>query len=105
MNELAGRVVIVTGASRGIGRAIALGLARAGCHVAIAAKSTEETEKLPGSIFSVAEEVRALGVEALPIRTDVRDEAQIEALAAAVLEKFGRIDVLINNAGALWWKP
>jgi citronellol/citronellal dehydrogenase len=105
MSELAGRVAIVTGASRGIGRAIALGLARAGCHIVIAAKSTESTEKLPGSIFTVADEVRALGVEALPVQTDVRDEGQIEALARSTLSKFGRIDILINTAGALWWKP
>src|SRR5439155_16723016 len=105
MSELAGRVAIVTGASRGIGRAIALGLAKAGCHIVIAAKSTTATEKLPGSIFSVADEVRALGVEALPIQTDVRDEVQIEVLAQQTLAEFGRIDILINNAGALWWKP
>jgi citronellol/citronellal dehydrogenase len=105
MSDLSGQEAIVTGASRGIGRAIALGLARAGCQVVIAAKSTEAAEKLPGSIFSVAEEVRALGAEALPVKTDVRDEAQIEALAKQTLEKFGRIDVLVNNAGALWWKP
>jgi citronellol/citronellal dehydrogenase len=102
---LQGRVAIVTGASRGIGRAIALGLARVGCRVVIAAKSTEPTEKLPGSIHTVAAEVEALGGQALPVQVDVRDEAQVEAMAARTLERFGRIDVLINNAGALWWKP
>ncbi len=105
MASLTERVAIITGASRGIGRAIALGLARAGCHVVVAAKSTESTERLPGSIHSVAEEVRALGGEALAVQTDVRDEAQIERLATQTLERFGRIDVLVNNAGALWWKP
>ena len=104
MVSMAGRVAVVTGASRGIGRAIALGLARAGCHIVVAAKSTESTERLPGSIFTVAEEVRALGVEALPVQTDVRDEGQIEQLGKQVLERFGRVDVLVNNAGALWWK-
>jgi citronellol/citronellal dehydrogenase len=105
MSELAGKVAIVTGASRGIGRAIALGLARAGCPVVIAAKSTTSTEKLPGSIFTVAAEVEALGAQALPVQIDVRDENQIEAMAARTRERFGRIDILVNNAGALWWKP
>src|SRR5262249_58118422 len=103
MSHLQGRVAIVTGASRGIGRAIALGLARAGCHVVIAAKSIAPTEKLPGSIHTVAAELEVLGAQALPVRVDVRDEAQIEALAARTLEHFGRIDILVNNAGALHW--
>ncbi len=103
MSELQERVAIVTGASRGIGRALALGLARAGCHVVIAAKSTTSTEKLPGSIFTVAAEVEALGALALPVQADLRDERQIEDLTAKTLEHFGRIDLLINNAGALHW--
>ena len=104
MDALQGRVAIVTGASRGIGRALALGLAQAGCHVVVAAKSTTSTEKLPGSIFTVAQEVEALGGQALPVQVDVREEGQIEALAARTLERFGRIDVLVNNAGALYWR-
>jgi citronellol/citronellal dehydrogenase len=103
MATLGGRVAIITGASRGIGRAIALGLAREGCHVVVAAKSTTSTEKLPGSIFSVAQEVEALGVQALPVQVDVRDEAQINNMAAKAHERFGRIDILVNNAGALHW--
>jgi citronellol/citronellal dehydrogenase len=105
MSSLQGRVAIITGASRGIGRALALGLARHGCHIVIAAKSTESTERLPGSIYTVAQEVEALGVQALPVQVDVRDANQIEATAAQTLQQFGRIDILINNAGALWWKP
>jgi citronellol/citronellal dehydrogenase len=105
MASLKGKVGIITGASRGIGRALALGLAREGCAVAIAAKSTESTEKLPGSIFTVAQEVEALGGQALPLAVDVRDADAIEAMAARTLERFGRIDILVNNAGALWWKP
>jgi citronellol/citronellal dehydrogenase len=105
MSSLSGRVAIVTGASRGIGRALALGLAREGCRVVVAAKSTTSTEKLPGSIHTVAQEVEALGAEALPVQVDVRDEGQIEAMAARALERFGRVDVLVNNAGALWWRP
>src|SRR6516225_6039403 len=101
MSTLQGRVAIVTGASRGIGRALALGLAQHGCHVVIAAKSTQSTDRLPGSIFTVAQEVEALGVQALPVQVDVRDGDQIEAMAAQTLERFGRIDILINNAGAL----
>ena len=103
MSTLRGRVAIVTGASRGIGRALALGLAKVGCHVVIAAKSNTSTEKLPGSIFTVAAEVEALGAQALPVQVDVRDEQQIEALAAKTRERFGRIDLLVNNAGAMFW--
>ena len=104
MPTLKDRVAIITGASRGIGRAIALGLAKAGCHVVIAAKSTTPTEKLPGSIFTVAAEVEALGAQALPVQVDVRDANQIDALAAKTLDRFGRIDLLVNNAGALYWE-
>ena len=103
MSSSTGRVAVVTGASRGIGRALALGLAKAGCHVVVAAKSIASTEKLPGSIFTVAAEVEALGVQALPIQVDVRDEQQIESMAAKTRERFGRIDLLVNNAGALHW--
>lgn len=103
MPPLKDRVAIVTGASRGIGRALALGLAREGCHVVIAAKSTEPTDKLPGSIFTVAAEVEALGAQALPVQVDVREADQVEGMAAKALERFGRIDLLVNNAGALHW--
>lgn len=105
MADLAGRVAIITGASRGIGRAVALGLARQGCAVVIAAKSVTSSEKLPGSIHTVAEEVTQLGGQALAVQVDVRDEQQIDNLAARTRERFGRIDILINNAGALWWRP
>jgi citronellol/citronellal dehydrogenase len=98
------RVAIVTGSSRGIGRAIALGLAKAGWAVVVAAKSTASTDKLPGSIHSVAAEVEALGAPALAVQTDVRDEAQIESLAKKTLDRFGRIDLLVNNAGAMHWQ-
>jgi hypothetical protein len=105
MPALTGKVAVVTGASRGIGRALALGLAREGCAVVVAAKSTESTEKLPGSVYTVAQEVEALGAAALAVPVDVRDAEQIDALAARTRERFGRIDVLVNNAGALWWQP
>src|SRR5438105_3565147 len=105
MPTLQGKTAIITGASRGIGRALALGLARAGCAVVIAAKSTESTEKLPGSIFTVAAEVEALGAQALPVQVDVRQPEQIVALVAQTRARFGCIDILVNNAGALWWQP
>lgn len=105
MSALRGRVAIITGSSRGIGRAIALGLAAEGCHIVVAAKSTTSAEKLPGSIYTVAKEVEQAGAQALPFQVDVRDEAQIEAMVASAVRRFGRIDILINNAGALWWKP
>src|SRR3954451_2864330 len=95
----------MNGDSRGTGRAIALGLAKAGWAVAVAAKSTTSTEKLPGTIHTVAAEIEALGAPALAVQTDVRDEAQIEALAKQTLDRFGRIDLLVNNAGALYWQP
>jgi len=104
MGTLEGRAAIVTGASRGIGRAIALGLAREGCGVVIAAKTTQPREKLPGSIHTVAAEVEALGGQALPVQVDVREEAQVEAMVARALERFGRVDLLVNNAGALHWQ-
>ena len=101
MPDLRGQVAIVTGSSRGIGRSIALGLAKAGCNIVVAAKSTESTEKLPGSIYTVAAEVEALGAKALAVQLDVRESEQIENMAARALESFGRIDLLVNNAGAL----
>jgi citronellol/citronellal dehydrogenase len=103
MPALTGKVAVVTGASRGIGRALALGLAREGCAVVIAAKSTESTPRLPGSIYSVAKEVEELGAPALAVPVDVRDVGQVAALADRALERFGRVDLLVNNAGALHW--
>jgi citronellol/citronellal dehydrogenase len=99
--SLAGKVVLVTGGSRGIGRAIALAAARAGAHVAIAAKTAEPHAKLPGTIHSVADEVRALGVRALPLQVDVREEFQVADALAAIDREFGRLDALVNNAGAI----
>ncbi len=102
---LSGRVAIITGASRGIGRAIALRLAREGVAVVIAAKTAEPDPRLPGTIYTVAEEVKALGGRALPIQVDVRNENAIQRMVDTTLETFGRIDILVNNAGALWWYP
>jgi citronellol/citronellal dehydrogenase len=102
---LAGKVAIITGGSRGIGRQVALTFARAGADIVVAAKTDAENPKLPGTIFSVAAEVEALGRRALALRVDVRDDEQVDAMAARTMEKFGRIDILVNNAGALWWQP
>jgi citronellol/citronellal dehydrogenase len=105
MAALEGKVAIITGASRGIGRQVALTFARAGADIVVAAKSDEENPKLPGTIHSVAAEIEALGRRALALRVDVRDDAEVESMAARTMERFGRIDILVNNAGALWWQP
>ena len=94
-----GKVAIVTGASRGIGKAIALGLAREGAKVVVAARSeTAPSESLPGTIHETVAEIEKLGGKALAVRCDVTDEASIAALVEITLARFGRIDVLINNA-------
>lgn len=102
--RLEGRVAIITGASRGIGRACALALAKEGCDVVLASKSYDETDpRLPGTLTEVAAEVEALGRRALPIKCDVRFVDQIQAVVDATVAKFGRIDIVLNNAGAFWW--
>lgn len=102
---LDGRVAIITGASRGIGKALALRLAQEGADIVVAAKSEQSTDRLPGSIHETAEAVRSLGRRALPVKLDVRNEEEIAAMVEQAATEFGRIDILINNAGALWWKP
>ena len=103
--DLHGRVAVVTGASRGIGRALAIRLAREGADVAVAAKSEQSTERLPGSIHETADAIRTLGRRALAVPTDVRDENAIHNLIERTVAELGRLDMLVNNAGAIWTRP
>ncbi|MFZ5656022.1 MAG: SDR family oxidoreductase, partial [Pseudomonadota bacterium] len=99
---LSGKTLLITGASRGIGRAIALRAARDGANVVIVAKSGVPNPKLPGTIHSVAEEVRAAGGQALAVRCDIREEDEVRAAVAATVDAFGGLDILVNNASAIW---
>jgi citronellol/citronellal dehydrogenase len=99
--SLAGKRIFVTGGSRGIGLAIALRAARDGASIAIAAKTADPNPKLPGTIFTAADEIRAAGGVALPIQCDIRDENQIESAIRQTAQEFGGIDILINNASAI----
>lgn len=103
--RLKNRVALITGASRGIGREIALTFAREGAKTILVAKTVKPNPKLPGTLLDVAAEIEALGGEALVSQCDVREEDQILASVRAGIERFGKIDILINNAGALWWRP
>ena len=98
---LKGKTLFVTGASRGIGLAIAKRAARDGANIVIAAKTAETNPKLPGTIFSAAAEVVEAGGRALPLQTDIRDEASVLAAVAQAVERFGGIDILVNNASAI----
>jgi citronellol/citronellal dehydrogenase len=102
MTTLSGKTLLITGASRGIGRAIALRAARDGANVAIAAKSGVPNPKLPGTIHTVAEEVRAAGGQALPLRCDIREEDEVRAAVAATVDAVGGLDIQVNNASAIW---
>ena len=94
-----GKVAIVTGGSRGIGKAICLGFAREGVQVVVAARSEiSPNERLPGTIHETVAEIEKVGAEALAVRCDVTDEASVSAMVEAALQKFGRIDILVNNA-------
>jgi NAD(P)-dependent dehydrogenase (short-subunit alcohol dehydrogenase family) len=101
MSSFANRTVLITGASRGIGKAIALRLAKEGANIIVAAKSVEEDPRLGGTIFSAAEEIEAAGGKALAVQVDIRDEAQIAEAVQKAVDCFGGIDVVINNASAI----
>lgn len=98
---LAGRTMLVSGASRGIGLAIALRAARDGANVVLLAKTGEAHPKLPGTVFTAAQEVEAAGGHALPVVGDVRNEADIESAIGQAVDAFGGLDVLVNNAAAI----
>jgi citronellol/citronellal dehydrogenase len=98
------RVAFITGASRGVGKCIALALAREGCDVVAAAKTVEADARRPGTIGETAAEVEKLGRRALAVKLDVRDDASVERGMNEALDKMGRVDFLINNAGALHWR-
>ncbi len=100
-SELNGKTIVITGASRGIGRAIALACAREGANIVIAAKSDRPHAKLPGTIHTVAEEVEQAGGRALALKLDVQDEEAVAAAMQKAAEHFGGIDALVNNAGAI----
>jgi len=103
--DLSGKKIFITGGSRGIGLAIALRAARDGASIAIAAKKSDPNPKLPGTIPTAAEEIRAAGGTALPIQCDLRDENQITDAIAQTAAEFGGIDILINNASAINLTP
>jgi citronellol/citronellal dehydrogenase len=101
MTNLKNKVIFITGASRGIGREIALRCAQDGAKIVIAAKTTEKHPTLEGTIFTVADEVKAKGGEALPIEVDVRDESKVVAAIEKTIATFGGLDILVNNASAI----
>ncbi|MFN3835643.1 MAG: SDR family oxidoreductase [Glycocaulis sp.] len=102
---LKGKTIFVTGASRGIGLAIAERCARDGANIAIAAKTVEPHPKLEGTIHTAAKAIEAAGGKALPIQCDIRDEASVEAAVKATADRFGGIDIVINNASAIFPMP
>ena len=101
MHDLEGKTLFITGASRGIGKAIALAAAREGANVAVAAKTTRPHPKLPGTIFTAAEEIEAAGGKALACAVDIRFEDQVSAAIDRTVETFGGLDALVNNASAI----
>ena len=99
--NLAGKTLFITGASRGIGLAIAKRAAADGANIVIAAKTTDPNPKLPGTIYTAAEEIKAAGGKALPLAVDIRDEEAVLAAVAQAVQAFGGIDILVNNASAI----
>jgi citronellol/citronellal dehydrogenase len=102
---LRGKTLLITGASRGIGLAIARRAAADGANIVLLAKTSEPNPKLPGTIHSAAAEIVAAGGQALPLQTDIRDEAQVIAAVQAAVARFGGIDILVNNASAISLTP
>ena len=102
---LKNKTALITGGSRGIGKAIAERLAKEGCNIAIAAKTAEPHPKLEGTIYTAAKEIEELGVNCLPLQCDIRNEEQIQAAVDETLKTFGGIDILVNNASAISLTP
>lgn len=105
MGAFKGKTVFITGASRGIGKAIGLRLAKEGANIVVAAKTTEAHPKLPGTIYTAAEEMKAVGGQSLAVFLDVRNEEIVQAAVDKAVETFGGIDILINNASAISLTP
>ncbi|MBI3396816.1 MAG: SDR family oxidoreductase [Spirochaetia bacterium] len=105
MGILKDKVIIITGASRGIGKCTALTLAREGAVIVVAAKTTQPNPKLPGTIQETVDEVNRAGGRGFGVKCNVRHLSELEKLVESVVKEFGRIDVLINNAGAIWVEP
>src|ERR1700679_928929 len=101
MAELKGKTLFITGASRGIGLAIGLRAARDGANIVVAAKTDKPHPKLPGTIHTAAEKIERAGGHALPVVVDVRDEASVSAAVEAAVDRFGGIDICVNNASAI----
>ncbi|HLF30827.1 MAG TPA: NAD(P)-dependent oxidoreductase [Xanthomonadales bacterium] len=99
--DLANRTLFITGASRGIGKAIALRAARDGANIVVAAKTEQQHPKLPGTIHATVEEIRAAGGQGLALKVDVRDDDSVDAAVAEAVRHFGGLDILVNNASAI----
>jgi citronellol/citronellal dehydrogenase len=99
------KVVFITGASRGIGREIALRFAREGANIIVAAKTAQEHPTLDGTIYTVSEEIERAGGTALPLQLDIRDETKVYEAVGKAIESFGMIDILVNNASAIFMAP
>ena len=102
MPDLRDKSIFITGSSRGIGKAIALRAARDGARIAVISKTDRPHPQLPGTIHATAEEIREVGGEALPLKVDIRFEAEVEAAVRDVVSAFGGIDILVNNASAIF---
>ena len=107
--DLTGKVVVITGASRGVGKQAALDFARRGAHVVLAARTVDVDAALPGTIGETLAQIEAMGAQAIAVATDLAEEKDLKALIDAAVERFGGVDVLINNAAAttgdIWGKP